>query len=65
MVWHMITFRSLIVIYFTQLAKYPLVLYAKPSNKVYAIGLWGCAAGWGHIFAAGLTIMGLHFLWIY
>ena len=22
---------------------------------------WGCAAGWGHIFPTGLTIMGLHF----
>ena len=22
---------------------------------------WGCAAGWGHIFTTGLTIMGLHF----
>ena len=38
MVWHIITFCSLIVIYFTQLAKYPRVLYAKLSNKVYAIG---------------------------
>ena len=25
------------------------------------IGQWGCAAGWGRIFRAGLTIMGLHF----
>ena len=25
------------------------------------IGLWGCAAGWGCIFTAGLTIMGLYF----
>ena len=22
---------------------------------------WGCAAGWGHIFTTGLSIMGLHF----
>ena len=22
---------------------------------------WGCAAEWGHIFMAGLTIMGSHF----
>ena len=24
-------------------------------------GYWGCAAGWGRKFKAGLTIMGLHF----
>ena len=24
-------------------------------------GYWGCAAGWGRVFTAGLTIMGLHF----
>ena len=24
-------------------------------------GYWGCAAGWGHIFTTGLTIIGLHF----
>ena len=24
-------------------------------------GYWGCAAGWGRVFRAELTIMGLHF----
>ena len=24
------------------------------------VGSWVCAAGWGHIFTTGLTIMGLH-----
>ena len=34
-----------------------------PSREVYFLvkGYWGCAAGWGRIFATGLTIMGLHF----
>ena len=29
-----------------------------PSNR-----LMGCAAGWGRILTAGLTIKGLHFHW--
>ena len=34
-----------------------------PSGGGYFLvkDCWGCAAGWGRIFTAGLTIMGSHF----
>ena len=28
-----------------------------PAGHFLVIGYWGCAAGWGGIFTAGLTIM--------
>ena len=32
------------------------------GEYVLVIGQWGCIAGWGCIFTAELTMMGLHFL---
>ena len=32
-----------------------------PGGYFLVKGNGGCAAGWGHIFTTGLTIMGLHF----
>ena len=32
-----------------------------PGGYFLVKDYWGCAAGWGHIFTFGLTIMGLHF----
>ena len=57
-----------IIIHFT--ASESCLILAKMSSKqvnspgwgyLLIRGYWGCAAGWGRIFATGLTIMGLHF----
>ena len=32
-----------------------------PGGYFLVKDYWGCAAGWGRIFASGLIIMGLHF----
>ena len=31
--------------------------FPEEAGYFLVIGYWGCAAGWGHIFTAGLTIM--------
>ena len=39
-----------------------MYLNSNPGELYILIrGLWGCAAGWGRIFTAVLTVMGSHF----
>ena len=39
-----------------------IIFLRRPGGGHFLIrGEWGCAAGWGHIFTTGVTIMGLQF----
>ena len=40
---------------------FPLHLPLLNPGVLPSKSYWGCAAGWGRVFATGLTIMGLYF----